>query len=218
MLALTLASGETRTIASGMVELPRTGIWLADLKLLDQDVPSGRVVATMGGVAMPATVAVAELVNGIIDLRIVGGAGGLGNTARAKHYHRPLARHVLDDLMRDAGEILSPTCTPDTVSTPLEAWTTLALPTGAILAALCAVLACNWRVLPDGTVWIGVETWPDSAAVFRSIETDGANATKILGTDEPAVWPGTLLGGRRVDSVTYDVGRNRTHVLFAEVA
>jgi len=220
MLTLSFPVGDTYRVSSGTVELPRTGIWIADVKMISQTIPSGPVVATLGPVPMLGTVAVAQLVNGVIDLRVVGGAGGLGNAARPKHYHQPLVNHVLTDLMRDAGEMLSPDCTPAVVNAPLEAWTTLGLPatTGTMLAALCAILGCNWRVLSDGTVWIGAEDWPDSGVAYRSIDTDGANAAQVVGTDGPAIWPGMLLGGRRVDFVTHDLDSNRTRILFAEVA
>ena len=218
MLTITTSTGATYRASSGTVDLPRTGIWLADVKIIGQDIPEGAVVATLGTVQMTGTIAVAQLINGAVELRVVGGAGGLGNVARPKHYHQPLARHVLQDLTRDAGETLSSACTDAIISAPLEAWTTFGLTTGAILAALCAILGCNWRILSDGTVWVGAETWPDCPADFRSLETDGANAAQVVGTDGPAVWPGTLLGGRRVDHVTHDLDHNRTHLVFAEVA
>ena len=219
MLTLTFADGSTYLVSGGTVELPRTGIWIADVKMIGQDIPAvgDPVDATLGPVVMAGTVAVAELVNGIVELRLVGGAGGLGNVARPKHYHQPLVHHILTDLMRDAGEALSTVCTPAILTKPLEAWTTLGLPTGTLLAALCSVLGCNWRVMSDGTVWIGIEPWPDCMAAFRSLETDGANAAQVVGTDGPAIWPGTLLGGRKVDFVTHDLDRNRTRIIFAEV-
>jgi len=334
MLTLTSADGSTSLVSHGTVELPRTGIWIADVHMISQDIPDvgDTVVATLGAVPMLGSVAVAQLVNGIIDLRVVGGAGGLGNAARPKHYHRPLAVHVLTDLIRDAGEVLSNDCTPEIIATPLEAWTTFGLPTGTVLASLCTMLTpsskksaspnsgtaggnidlnnrpiihnpdgsistvfsmtfgpeadgtwlllpgvrlglkrkmtpreayawyrktgqylgkfptmaaadayaeslhedqasqylgttaqpppveVNWRILSDGTTWIGTETWPDCPSDFRSITTDGANAAQVVGTDGPAVWPGTLLGGRKVDFVTHDLDHNRTRILFAEVA
>jgi hypothetical protein len=220
MLTLTFSDGSTSLVSKGTVELPRTGIWIADVHMISQDIPDvgAPVVATLGAVPMLGTVAVAQLVNGVIDLRVVGGAGGLGNAANPKHYHAPLVSHVLTDLIRDAGEVLSNDCTPEIIGTPLEAWTTLGLPTGTILAALCAIMDCNWRMMADGTTWLGTETWPDCPSDFRSITTDGANAAQVVGTDGPAVWPGTLLGGRQVDFVTHDLDHNRTQILFAEVA
>jgi hypothetical protein len=218
MATLRLATGQSLYVTGGEVLLPRTGVWLANLHVNEQNPLPDRLVLDLGEVDMPAAVAKAELIAGVTEVRLVGGAGGLGELARPKHYHRPLVKHVLADLLRDSGETLATTSTPAVLSKDLEAWTTLALTTGAILAALCRVASSdvNWRVLADGTVWIGTETWPDSAVVSRSIESDGPNAATIIGTDIPELWPGTLLDGRRVDYVRHDLDDNRTTVLFAE--
>lgn len=219
MLTITLPSGSVRTVSGGRLDLPLTGIWLADVKMDDQVAPEigTLVTATLRETAMPATVAAAELVDGIVHVRLIGGKGGLGNTSRPKHYHRPLLRHVINDLLRDAGEMLSTTSTQGVLSLSLEAWTTLKRSTGATLAALCAVAGANWRVLADGTVWIGVESWPESTAQIRSLARDGAAASSLIGTDGPEVWPGTTLNSRRVDGVIHDLDANRTSVLYAEV-
>ena len=220
MVTLTLPNSQTLDVTGGYVLLPRTGLWLADLRVTTLDELPDRLVLDLGAAEMPASVVKAELISAMTEVRLVGGAGGLGETARPKHYHRPLVRHVLMDLLRDSGEALSTTSTADVLTTELEAWTTLALPTGAMLASLCKVSGAdvNWRVLADGSVWIGIETWPDSPVESRSIESDGPNAATMVGTDIPGLWPGTLLGGRRVDYVRHDLDDNRTTVLFAEVA
>jgi hypothetical protein len=218
MVVLRMPDGQTRNVTGGTVLLPRTGIWLANLHVDARDAIPDRVTLDLGAVEMPATVAKSELIGGVTELRLVGGAGGLGETARPKHYHQPLVRHPLSDLLRDSGETLSATSTPAVLTKALEAWTTLALSTGAILAALCAVAGgdVNWRILADGTLWIGTEAWPDSGVDARSIDSDGANATSLVGTDIPGLWPGTLLAGRKVDYVRHDLDADRTTVLFAE--
>lgn len=219
MVTLELIAGTKRSVTAGQVYLPRTGVWLADLRVDERAELPDRVTLNLGSVAMPAAVVKAELIGGMTEARIVGGAGGLGDTARPKHYHAPLARHVLVDLLRDAGETLSATAGQDALGKSLEAWTTLALPVGSMLAALCQVIGndTNWRVLADGTVWIGTEAWPDSGVDARSIEADGANGASIVGTDIPQLWPGTVLAGRRVDQVTHDLEANRTKMLFGEI-
>jgi len=219
MVTLQLAGGRKRNVTGGQVLLPRTGVWLADLRVDERDELPDQVTLQLGAVEMPAAVVKAELIGGMTEARIVGGAGGLGDTARPKHYHAPLARHVLVDLLRDAGETLSTTAGQDALDTSLEAWTTLAVPMGSMLAALCEVIGddTNWRVLADGTVWIGTEAWPDSGVDARSIEADGANGASIVGTDIPQIWPGTLLAGRRVDYVRHDLDADRTNLLFGEV-
>jgi hypothetical protein len=219
MVRLAIPGRPTCDVVGGEVLLPRTGIWLATLRMnLIEELPD-RVTLDLAGTPMPAAVVKAQLIGGVTEARIVGGAGGLGDTARPKHYHAPLVRHVLADLLRDSSEQLSATSGQTALTTNLEAWTTLALPVGAMLAAICEVIGgdTNWRVLADGTVWIGTETWPDAGVDARAIESDGANGADLVGTDIPKIWPGTLLGGRRVDYVRHNLDADRTTVLFGEV-
>jgi hypothetical protein len=218
MVTLRLPDGQTRNVTSGKVEIPRTGIWMANLRVDAQDVLPDHVTLDLGADELPATISKDELIGGMTELRLVGGAGGIGEIARPKHYYQPLVRHVLADLLRDSGEKLSPTATASVLILELEAWTTMALATGSLLAALCTVAGdnVNWRILADGTLWLGVETWPDSGVTARTEHADGANAAVIVGTDIPGLWPGTLLDGRKVDLVTHDLEANRTTVLFAE--
>jgi hypothetical protein len=217
MITLRLSDGTVIDVTSGYVVVPRTGIWMADLRANTiVDLPD-RLTVTLGGVDMPAAVNKTELISGMTEVRVLGGAGGIGDQARPKHYHRPVVRHVVADLLRDAGEALSPTSDAGILGKELEAWDTIDLPTGAILSALCEVAGkdANWRVLTDGTVWIGAETWPDSGVESRQIQADGPNAAAVIGTDIPGLLPGTLLDGRRVDTVQHDLEANRTTVLFA---
>jgi len=217
MITLKLSADQTRNVTGGHIVLPRTGIWVADLKVDERDELPDHLTMVLGGIEMPAAVHKAELVGGMTDVRLVGGAGGIGENARPKHYHRPLVRHIVADLLRDSGEKLSTTSSADILGTELEAWDTMDAPTGSMLAAICAVVGngANWRVLADGTVWIGVEAWPDSGIDSRTITLDGANAASVVGTDLPTLLPGTLLDGRRVDTVQHDLANDRTAVMFA---
>jgi hypothetical protein len=207
MLTLSVA-GAKEDVARGTLTLPLTGVWHGDFVINMDTVPSGSAIATLDGVDMPAHVQRAELVNGMVHLRIVGGAGGLAKPAMARHYRNPVVRHVLADLVRDAGETLSTTCTASTLGQGLDYWTTLGIPTGTLLQALAETAgdAVNWRILFDGTLWMGVETWPMCPADVRILEQDAPNASQYLGTDALGIWPGTTIAGRKVDSVVHEIG------------
>ena len=217
---LTLTIGEDpRDVARGTIAFPRIGVWTADLTV-DADSPAtGAVTATLDGVDMPAHIQAAEVVAGMLKVRIVGGNGGAGKLAKPKHYKGPTVRHIITDLVRDAGEVLSPACTPAVLGTTLKAWTSLAVPTGALLQALCEVAGTNiaWRISYTGKLWIGLETWPMCPADVRILDADAASRSQLLGTDALGIWPGTTIANRRVDSVVHHIGaENRSTVYWAE--
>jgi hypothetical protein len=224
MITVTIA-GEEKSVTGGGLSMPRVGIWLGDLEVNGEAIPSGNIVATLAGVDMPAHIQRASLVEGLLKLRVVGGAGGMGKQTRAKHYRNPTVSHVLGDLARDAGEILSPSCTSAALDTPLPYWTTLAgtldnpMTTGAMVQALADIVGngCAWRILYDGKLWFGRETWPACPADVRIISQDAHNATQKVGTDVSGIWPGTTMGGRQIDHVQHDFnGTPRSIVTFVD--
>lgn len=216
MLQITLQDGSVFQVTNGDLHFPRTGLWMADISANGLEPPVGKITVTLASVIMPAAVVRSELVLGSVHVRLVGGSGGLSNIATKKHFRRPTVRQVLAQLLGDAGETLSATSDPVTLNTTLEAWTTMADPGGAVMAALCETIGkgVTWRMLFDGTVWIGPETWPACPTPFRSMEENGSSATELIGTDVPAVWPGTTLNGRQVDFVTHHLDDERTTVMY----
>lgn len=236
----------------GRVAFPRTGAWTADLKIAFKDseaqAVTGEDSAAIGdsflsNVTKFSTVDIddgrlilqgaherAGLWQEIGHVRLVGGAGGLRKIAAAKHYTSATLRVVLGDLLAGAGEKLSPTSDPAVLATPISTWTTVAIATGRLITQLLrtASLAANWRVLPDGTVWVGVETWPDSGLVagddYQVMTEDPARLFAKLGIEVPLLLPGTTLGegteARRVSYVEHslDEPETRTEVWFETMA
>jgi hypothetical protein len=218
MITLTIGSTEYE-VSTGRLSLPRTGAWTADLLAMTDGPLTGSAILTASGVQMPAHIQRAEIVAGKLSMRLVGGAGGLGNLAEKKHYKGVTILHVLRDLLETAGETRAESTETAVLNTPLQAWTSLEVPIGALLQCLAETAGpdVTWRVLFDGTVWMGNETWPMCPADVRVIDADGANASQVLGTDSLGIWPGTTIAGRRVDQVVHEIGGvNRSMVYWAE--
>lgn len=222
-ITVTRAAGDLKAesfgVQKGPVNLPRIGAWTADLWILGSLNMIGTVAVNFGdALELRGTVNRCKVFDGQTRLRIVAGADGLRKLAKPKHYVSPSVRQVLSDLLVDAGEVLSPTSPTDVIGETLNAWTTLALPTGIMVAALVSqVPGAAWRHLPDGTVWVGKETWPDSGFTddtSRLIEEDPENASLLYGLDEPTLLPGTTIDGHRADIVvhTIDPEQTRTRV------
>jgi hypothetical protein len=218
MITATIENQEIDVIG-GWLSMPRVGRWLGDLSIDTATLPSGNLTITLAGVDMLAHVQRREFVEGLVKMRVVGGTGGIGNVAKPKHYRNPTVRHILTDLIRDAGETLSQASSSTTLDTSLGYWTSLALPTGALIQALADAVenGCCWRILYDGTLWFGKETWPACPAEARIISQDAQNASQVVGTDVSGIWPGTALNGRHIDHVHHSFdGEPRSTVTFAE--
>jgi hypothetical protein len=85
------------------------------------------------------------------------------------------------------------------------------MPIGASIAALvdaAAPAGTAWRMLADGTFWIGPETWPDAgvdASTYQVMDEPFEEASILVHLDRPAIDPGTIFEGRRVNYVQDDV-------------
>lgn len=142
------------------LSLPRLGVWHADVSVDSETALSGKVTLSLDGFDLEGTVRRGAVVAGVGSYRIVGGANGFDTTATPKAYVSTTARIVAQDLLQGAGEQLSTTVDPALLSQLLPFWVTNASPTGFQFSALAAAIGAEqWRVLPDGTVWLGAETW-----------------------------------------------------------
>lgn len=189
----------------GVVSLPRVGAWHADLEVDTTDALTGAVAMEAGGITFRGTVSRGASYLGVAHVRVVGGADGLRKRAKPVHYVHPQVRTPLGDLLRAAGETLSATVLPAILNRQLEAWTVLDAPIGEQLSVLVARALGDgvaWRVLADGTVWVGVETWPAAGIAddaFRELGRSPVDDSLELGLDGAVLLPGTTLDGRRID-------------------
>jgi len=144
---------------------------------------------------------------GRVELRAVGGAGGLAKVLEGQSYRQVTARVVVADLLELAGEQLDPTAEEALLSTLLPHWTRDAGLCSQQLARVVDALGAGWRVLPNGKVWLGLETWP-SAPVFeydvlRKLPADGR--LELGAVQGYRLVPGQTFEGQRVGRVEHRV-------------
>lgn len=206
MSALVTING--KTVIDMRLCVPRNGAWHADLSVDDPDVLSGDVELvisdqlTLQGVVRRGGVDVDVGV-----YRVVAGKGGLPKTTAAKSYRQTTARIVVQDILADAGETLSSTASSSMLSTQLAAWVKFQVSSSRALAQLLDTLgdSVGFRVLPDGTVWLGEESWPTSKISNTAILVRDDRLAKVsIVTDDGLVLPGEVFDGRHVSYAEYE--------------
>lgn len=208
-------------VVSGLITLPRIGPWTADLVVAAPTLPDGFVTLTMAGtMTLHGAIYRGGQTRGATTARVVGGAGGLGTLLPPKGYHGVPLSLPLGEALTAAGERLSPTSDTTVLNTYLGAWSRLAMTAGGAIAALMHALPdAAWRVLPDGSVWVGVERWPASSLRDYTVTRDDPHhARQEIAATVPNVWPGETLGGRRVSTVEHRIEARsvRATVYFEE--
>lgn len=208
MAMVTLAAddgGAVHDVVSASITIPRIGAWQASLWIDATEAVTGKVLLRAGALYLRGTVHRASAAAGIVRLRVVGGADGLRTLANPKHYVATTVRLVLAELCAHAGETLSPAASARALTTSLGAWTTAKVETGAMVQALCEIMPwASWRILDDGTLWIGEETWPDSGLEdYATVDENPEEGWVTLAMDVPRLLSGTTFGGLKADVVEH---------------
>ncbi len=188
-------------VLSGVINMPLLGFWNADL-VIDQPDGTGFAAGTAAqivaedGITLNGTVVPLRTGSFLdsVHVRVIGGAGGMAKSATPRGYAQPGAtvRDVLNGLMSDSGETLSSTIDPGFLATNLNAWSTNQGLVSQGLISLLDIVApeSNWRILGDGTLWIGIDTYPTLAPELVSLVNNPSEGTFDLGLDSPSVVPG----------------------------
>lgn len=191
-------------VLKGRMFFPLRGAWYADLVLDTTTEPSGLVtIAADGGLSVKGTVKRSGVFLDSAHVRIVGGAGGLTDIISPAAYENALLRDPLNAVLSAAGESLSSTVDASILNSLLDLWTNVAQRASEAIDRLCFVAGLalgqtiGWRVLSDGSIWVGSETWPsqkmpdNSDILMRYPEEKRVE----LSVQTPSLLPGVALEG-----------------------
>lgn len=175
------------------ITFPQVGVWCADVDLDTETAPTGRVTLVVDGVpTWSGTVIAGGVSHGLWSGRIVGGAGGLRAELPARAYGAATLADVVRDILAETGEQLAASAASLSASAPL--WHRSTGPAARALAFVAATAGYVWRVLADGTVWLGLDAWQDAGD--RDVTLIGQDSRRGLYTlvgDTLALQPGQLL-------------------------
>lgn len=219
---MTVATANGKTILRATLLVPRRGVWQAIVSVEAEDTTdlTENVDLAFGDATWTGHARRAGAHHGRVELLVVGGAGGLEQELEPRYYVDAQARLPLGDLMRETGETLSSDVSADVTGALLSRWTRARGRGGALLSDLAGVLGVDWRILTDGTVWLGTETWPDVELEHDVVGEAPAHDQAELAVDAPTLTAGVTLGGRRVSYVqhTIEPARTRSAVWYEAAA
>ena len=186
---------------------PLRGRWYAAVEA-DTDEPlTGAVTIDFGdgitfvGTALPNR---AARESGRSIAGVVGGAGALQDKPPARAYTSVSFGRVLTDTLDAVGETLSSTA--QNLDAELRPrWVRAAVNASATLDAIADELDLNWRVLRDGTVWLGQESFETIDVEHERLDQDPRSDARVIAPNLPAVRPGTTFEGVPVAHVTTTV-------------
>lgn len=211
-------------VEGASIRMPSRCRWHANVDVLTQDDITGPVTLTMSTGLTLTGVMVGRVVRGVYRGLVVGGAGKLSTVVGPQTYEGSVARHVLLDVVQGPGETLSSTIDAAILTAALTRYVLFQAPAAVALEGLLTTLGVpTWRVLPDGTLWIGTDTYPAApdpalspAPEFTILDEDGAHRRMTLAVEDPWLLPATTFQSRIVDRVVHTLSGDqaRTEVFF----
>lgn len=196
------------------ITLPRRGAWTADIETLNApSVSAGDAVTLMlGSQSFVGTVHRMTRFEGRgFDVRIVGGRGGLSSILPAAQFFQPTLRNVVDVALATAGEALAPSSDTSALAAQIGYWERPERTLGQELDAIARTSGLEWRVLPDGKVFLGSSAWAQaSLTAYEVMDHFGDVGKMVLAADDPVVLPGETIEGLRVSLVVHRVTEEAT--------
>lgn len=201
-------------VLAACLSRPAMGAWAAQLEVdyqNSEETFAGLLELKDAKVTYKGTALRHGIVSGVARLDLVGGRGGIVKPVPARHFGETTCRTVLGALLGAAGETLDPSSSRATLDRQLPSWSYGADVAKDALNLLAAKLEASWRVLPNGNVWFGVDTFPavgeDLAATLLELDRDDAAGNVVLAPESLELGPGVTLASRRVGRVEHSFGR-----------
>lgn len=206
--------GDKLAVAEGDYLPGWSGNWTAHLELANLvPAPTGLVTLSwLGRELTGQVVRGGQTKSGRVFVLVAGGSGHLGQAAppqlTARGYQNcPLSR-ILADLAADASESLSPTISAQVLSRTIASWPRRKVLASACLDDLARALGLVWRVLQDGTLWLGVPAFTESVVeqpMQLLDDQDPSQSTALYSLLRFGPLPGEAYDGQKVGDAHYRI-------------
>lgn len=203
-------------VVRGSITFTLTGAWLADL-VVDVENASdvqGAITLSVNGADLEGTATPQADLGNQVSVLMVGGAGGLQTLLGPQGYGESATyKDVLEDALRGGGEALS-TDADAAVTSTVSRWSRVAGTVADAIRQVCAAAGCTWRVLDDGKVWVGTDSWATVTPDHTIVAEEPARSRMTVAVETLDIRPGTTFGGHRISEAVYrfDDSTLRAHV------
>lgn len=200
---MTFTANGLRLLKATICE-PLRNAWVADIEVESTEDIGTSITLIIGSTSATfvGTKVRGDVEHGRWIGRVVGGAGGLSKEVASKYYAAVPVRTVLGDIATDSGESVDGTVATGVLSYSLSRWIRPATEPKLALDDVAAALGASWRVLRNGKLWLGDETWPVVSMDYVELSRGPSEGTlSVAPSEAPLVRPGTTFDGLKISYV-----------------
>ena len=191
------------------INLPYTGIWIGEFFITNEIDIENNVLIKIGKTNWYGKVLESAVYGGMVRLKVSGSKNGMSGIVQAKHYKSLKLNILCTQILNEMGERMATTVNLNDLSFEPAHYVRFSGGCAATLNQVCTRFGLNWRTLPNGTVWIGKETWPTldvkSLTNYVLMDEDSSNLNREYAIDDPVIIPGNKVDNLNVMSVIYDI-------------
>jgi hypothetical protein len=196
-----------RRVLSGQLLRPSVGVWSADLVVEGPEpLPAAKVVlSSEQGTTFAGFASKAEPDDGTLRVRLEGGGGGLARKAKAQSFRDVPLSTILGDTLRAVGETLSSASDAGIVGSRVSTYQRVERAAAATLREWAGIKGVVWRVLPDGTTWIGSSTRLAFKGEARVLKRDGTKRSLLIALEDITLGPEHSIDSLPIGCVIYTI-------------
>lgn len=192
---VTLSDGTLLDVMRGDLLFPYFGNWTAHVMLANaQSAPSGSCTLTCFSSSLTGFIYSSRSSDseGRFYCMVVGGAGGLSSEIAPKGYNYQVNVSLpLNEILSSVGESISPFADPALLNTTIASWNRLRGSASLEISRLVDSIGGVWRVLPDGGVFIGTDSFSEAEDFdYIVLHEDPVHANVKLSLQTIGILPG----------------------------
>lgn len=208
---------ETHDALEYEIRMPYVGAWHGEVQSSGDKPLSGAVTLTDGDQVFIGYALRSQVEVGRIKTKVVGGPGRSTNGAQsafgvklaAKNYSSGVtARTILSGILSGIGASLSSAVPDDeaTIGRFLNRWQRTNSTAGREITAVLQRVGAIWRVLDDGTVWVGAESYPTADIEAEVLDQNMIEGAFELAPEKPNLRPGVTFQSTQIKYVVHTAG------------
>lgn len=191
------------SVVSASIDMPIHGAWKASMEL-DGDSPAIGDACTIiaPDSQWSGTVIWSQSEWNRVKVVVVGGKGKLSEECEPQQFKEADVKLLVKDTL--GAETISSSSDASILGKSFPWWVRYATPRTTALDSIVSAADANWRVLDDGSVWVGVDSFPAVSTI--AWELSDAHQKITMATDYPTIRPGITLNTRKIVHVSHVFG------------